>query len=83
MYHILHSCKQCKVNTFCKKLVEGSAPQAPENQSLRSVVVGYSWRYTPFQLSLTYKEGPCAWWLVCDTNFSGAGEDELSFERSR
>jgi len=37
------------------------------------VVVGYSWRYTPFQLSLRYKEGPCAYWLVCDTNFSGAG----------
>ena len=27
MYYNLHSGKQCKVNTFCKKLVEGSAPK--------------------------------------------------------
>ena len=28
MYHILHSCKQYKVNTICKKLVDGSAPSS-------------------------------------------------------
>ncbi|MBQ9289260.1 MAG: hypothetical protein IJ210_04005 [Clostridia bacterium] len=34
MYHILHSCKQCKVNTFCKKLVEGSSPKPLKTSTL-------------------------------------------------
>ena len=27
MYHILHSCKQCKSAKICKVLVEGFAPK--------------------------------------------------------
>ena len=34
MYYILHSGKQCKVNTFCKKLVEGSAPKPLKTSTL-------------------------------------------------
>jgi len=95
MYHILHSGKRCKVNTFFKSLLKApppvpgpagpfsaencpqdSFPGAPNPLKARAFAlwfVGYSWRYTPFQLSLRYREDPCARWLAIDTNFSGAG----------
>ena len=43
MYHILHSGKQCKVNTFCKKLVEGSAPKPLKTSTLCCGCVVYLW----------------------------------------
>ena len=43
MYYILHSGKQCKVNTICKKLVEGSAPKPLKTSTLCCGCVVYLW----------------------------------------
>ena len=37
------------------------------------MVVGYYWRYTPFQLLMRYEEDPCACWLVSDTSQQAQG----------
>jgi len=45
MYHILHSGKQCKVNTICKKLVEGSAPKPLKTRACALWLWGLSMTY--------------------------------------
>ena len=41
MYYILHSFKQCKVNTFCEKLVEGSVPNPLKTRACALWLWGY------------------------------------------
>lgn len=60
-----HCGKHYNPGRFAESLLV-ALPQAPENHGFRSVIVRYSCRYTPFQLSLRYKEtpAPVGWFVI-------------------
>ena len=45
MYHILHSCKQCKSAKICKMLVEGSAPKPLKTRACALWLLGHGDNY--------------------------------------
>lgn len=59
MCHILHSGKQCIVNTFCKKLVEGSAPKPLKTKACALWLWGYVYDCTPAGISVIPWFGTC------------------------
>ena len=56
MYHILHCSKQCKVNTFCKMLVAGSAPQPLKTRACALWLVSYgdNYLFAGFSIMIEY-----------------------------
>ena len=59
MYHILHSGKQCKVNTFCKKLVEDSAPKPLKTRACALWLWSYAYDSTLAGISGIPRFGTC------------------------
>ena len=59
MYYILHGSKQCKVNTFCKKLVEGSAPKPLRTRACALWLWGYVYDCMLAGISVIPRFGTC------------------------